>query len=87
MINLYLRNTNFNPIIVALVRRITMRCRADHIHSRAFLAAASMVPHGKLYHEKGLPAPECVLVVDSGFSFTHVVPMINGAVVWDAVKR
>jgi len=28
-----------------------------------------------------------VLVIDSGFSFTHVVPMINGAIQWPAVKR
>jgi len=26
-------------------------------------------------------------VVDSGFSFTHVVPMIDGKIVWNAVKR
>lgn len=31
--------------------------------------------------------PECMLIVDSGFSFTHVVPIINGKVVWSAVKR
>jgi actin-related protein len=30
---------------------------------------------------------ECVLVVDSGFSFTHVIPVVNGKVIWSAVKR
>ncbi|KIP04446.1 hypothetical protein PHLGIDRAFT_25604 [Phlebiopsis gigantea 11061_1 CR5-6] len=48
---------------------------------------ASLVSYGKLYREKGQPSPECVLVVDSGFSFTHVVPMINGSIMWEAVKR
>lgn len=30
---------------------------------------------------------ECILVVDSGFSFTHVTPVVNGKVLWSAVKR
>ncbi|KAI0335723.1 actin-like protein Arp6 [Cubamyces sp. BRFM 1775] len=48
---------------------------------------ASLVPHGPLLAHMGLASPECLLVIDSGFSFTHVVPIINGAVVWEAVKR
>jgi actin-related protein len=28
-----------------------------------------------------------MLVVDAGFSFTHIVPIMEGAVVWSAVKR
>jgi len=27
------------------------------------------------------------LVIDSGFSFTHIVPLISGSIVWNAVKR
>lgn len=34
-----------------------------------------------------LPSPECLLVIDSGFSFTHVVPILRGSVVWEAVRR
>ena len=34
-----------------------------------------------------LPSAECVLVVDSGFSFTHVSPVVHGKVLWSAVKR
>jgi actin-related protein 6 len=30
---------------------------------------------------------ECCLVVDSGFSFTHVTPIVNGKAIWSAVKR
>ena len=34
-----------------------------------------------------LSMSECVLVVDSGFSFTHITPIVNGKVIWSAVKR
>lgn len=49
--------------------------------------AASLIQWGTLFDRPGLPAPECMLLVDSGFSFTHVVPLMEGAVVWSAVKR
>ncbi|KAF8193221.1 actin-like protein ARP6 [Mycena galopus ATCC 62051] len=48
---------------------------------------ASLIPYGTLFAQPGLPSPECMLVVDSGFSFTHVVPLMEGKVVWNAVKR
>jgi actin-related protein 6 len=28
-----------------------------------------------------------MLVVDVGFSFTHIVPIMGGSVIWSAVKR
>jgi len=31
--------------------------------------------------------PECMIVVDAGYSYTHVVPMRNGDIVWEHVKR
>lgn len=49
--------------------------------------AASFMPWGDLFALPGAPPPECMLIVDAGFSFTHVVPMVNGLVVWSAVKR
>lgn len=48
---------------------------------------ASFIPYGQLFSSPDLPPPQCCLVVDSGFSFTHVVPMINGEIIWKAVKR
>ncbi|KAG8214390.1 actin-domain-containing protein [Butyriboletus roseoflavus] len=49
---------------------------------------ASMIPYGSLFAAEGLnTSPECVLILDSGFSFTHVVPMINHQIQWHAVKR
>jgi actin-related protein len=48
---------------------------------------ASLIPYGTLFEQRGLPSPECMLIVDSGFSFTSVVPLIEGKIVWNAVKR
>ncbi|KAI0917058.1 hypothetical protein AcW2_007289 [Taiwanofungus camphoratus] len=48
---------------------------------------AALIPHGNLYAQPGLPPPQCMLVIDSGFSFTHVIPILNGSIVWNAVKR
>ncbi|GAA5846660.1 hypothetical protein JCM3766R1_005799 [Sporobolomyces carnicolor] len=31
--------------------------------------------------------PECCLVVDAGFSFTHIVPIVRGAIISSGVKR
>ncbi|TPX46715.1 hypothetical protein SeMB42_g01858 [Synchytrium endobioticum] len=31
--------------------------------------------------------PECVLVVDTGFSFTHILPLLNGFPILDGLKR
>ncbi|KAF5381186.1 hypothetical protein D9757_007897 [Collybiopsis confluens] len=48
---------------------------------------ASLIPYGTLFEAPGLPQPQCMVVVDSGFSFTHVVPILSGRIVWGAVKR
>ncbi|KAI0086978.1 actin-like protein Arp6 [Irpex rosettiformis] len=48
---------------------------------------ASMIPHSNLFQDESQPPPECMLVIDSGFSYTHVVPINNGLIVWPAVRR
>ncbi|KAL1673978.1 actin-domain-containing protein [Schizophyllum commune] len=48
---------------------------------------ASLVPYGPLFWQPGLPPPECSLILDCGFSFSHAVPVINGHVQWNAVRR
>ncbi|KAF5377934.1 hypothetical protein D9615_006717 [Tricholomella constricta] len=50
-------------------------------------APASLIPYGTIFSQPGLPSAECVIVVDSGFSYTHVVPLLNGKIMWNAVKR
>ncbi|KAL1760490.1 actin family [Schizophyllum commune] len=48
---------------------------------------ASLVPYGPLFWQPGLLLPECSLILDCGFSFSHAVPVINGHVQWNAVRR
>ncbi|KZT23398.1 actin-related protein Arp6 [Neolentinus lepideus HHB14362 ss-1] len=48
---------------------------------------AALIPYGNLYGSSSSAPPECMLVVDSGFSFTHVVPIMGSSIVWSAVKR
>ncbi|KZV90002.1 actin-like protein ARP6 [Exidia glandulosa HHB12029] len=43
--------------------------------------------HSDLFHEPGQSLPECMIIVDSGYSFTHVVPIMDGTVVWTGVRR
>lgn len=45
---------------------------------------ASLIPSGGMFGES---APECMLIVDCGFSFTHVVPIVLGQIVWEGVRR
>lgn len=48
---------------------------------------ASLIPHGTLFKRPRERKPECCIVVDSGFSFTHIVPIMENRVAWNAVKR
>jgi actin-related protein 6 len=32
-------------------------------------------------------APDCAVIVDAGYSFTHIVPFINGFPVTSAIRR
>ena len=52
-----------------------------------FIAAAYTIPSSGLFRQGNLPTPECMLVIDSGFSYTHVVPIFDGTVIWEATKR
>ncbi|KAI5123138.1 hypothetical protein M0805_000841 [Coniferiporia weirii] len=51
---------------------------------------ASLVPHGSLFRNREEDAPfypECMLIVDSGYSFTHIVPSMSGKIMWKSVRR
>ncbi|KAG8979491.1 Actin- protein 6 [Tulasnella sp. 425] len=49
---------------------------------------AALIPFGTLFSpEYGVVIPECMVIVDTGFSFTHVVPILSGSIVWSAVRR
>lgn len=85
MISSSLRNTNFGlPSVprVCLPAIGVDSVMLTHIHT-----AAALIPHGQIFSASGLPNPECMLVVDAGFSFTHIVPIMGGSILWSAVKR
>lgn len=85
MISSFSKNTSSSHIIVARVN-CPIFLNVNYFNLMHALAAA-MIPYSNLYRQGSLPNPECILVVDSGFSYTHVVPMVNGSIVWKAVKR
>jgi actin-related protein 6 len=47
--------------------------------------AAALIPYGGLFGDEGQPA--CIVLVDVGYSFTHVIPLRDGQIIWDHVKR
>ncbi|KZS97377.1 actin-like protein Arp6 [Sistotremastrum niveocremeum HHB9708] len=51
--------------------------------------AAFFAPYKDLFAEpnSSSPPPECTLIVDSGFSFTHVIPIMEGSIFWPGVRR
>ncbi|KIJ54052.1 hypothetical protein M422DRAFT_775294 [Sphaerobolus stellatus SS14] len=53
--------------------------------SYARCPAAALAPHGNLF--PGGPYPDCSIIIDSGFSFTHVIPMMHNSILWNGVRR
>lgn len=49
-------------------------------------SAPLLIPHGPTLAQQG-GGGECTLVVDTGFSFTHIVPILRGAIVSSSVRR
>jgi actin-related protein 6 len=45
------------------------------------------MPSGGLFEDGSGVSPECSLIVDLGYSFTHIIPIRAGEVLWDYVKR
>ncbi|KAH6912648.1 actin-like protein ARP6 [Coprinopsis sp. MPI-PUGE-AT-0042] len=56
-------------------------------HSYYRCTGASLAPLGGLFSQPSMPPPQYMVIVDSGFSFTHVVPIMEGRIVWPATKR
>ena len=49
--------------------------------------AAALIPYGSVFTNEGGVPPECMVIVDSGYSFTHAIPILNGRVMWNGVRR
>ena len=56
-------------------------------HSYHRSTAASLALRGYQYEIQSLFGKPCALIVDIGYSFTHVVPMYNYVPVYEAVRR
>lgn len=80
MINLYSKNMNLPATCAVLVYDFIF-C-GNYSYSSL---AASLAPYGSIF--PGQPFPECSLIVDSGFSFAHVIPVTKGSILWDGVRR
>ncbi|CAK9780965.1 unnamed protein product [Cutaneotrichosporon oleaginosum] len=50
-------------------------------------ATASLVPYGGMFSDETDVPPECMVVVDVGYSYSHIVPIRGGEIVWEHVKR
>ncbi|KAK8847430.1 actin-like protein ARP6 [Kwoniella newhampshirensis] len=48
---------------------------------------AALIPYGGLFENDQGISPECMVVVDVGYSYTHVIPLRDGQIVWEHVKR
>ncbi|KAJ6622615.1 actin family [Mycena sp. CBHHK59/15] len=83
------RSTNSRPATAATVRTTpAVSCRRLLIATFMFvILSRGAAPARRAVRRARAPAAQCMVVVDAGFSFTHVVPLMDGAVVWDAVKR
>ena len=74
---------------------VHVRLRSSILRLAHSFAAAQFIPYGDLppsdqdvdgpYDQGALP--ECVTVVDTGYSFTHVTPVLSGQIQWPAVRR
>ncbi|CAE7095279.1 unnamed protein product, partial [Rhizoctonia solani] len=53
--------------------------------------SATLLPYSDIFNPG--PQPECAILVDSGFSFTHIIPVINSnpdrpaSIQWSSVRR
>lgn len=50
-------------------------------------AGPAVIPFGTAAAGAGDVRPECVLVVDWGYSFAHITPVMKGAVIASGVRR
>lgn len=73
---------------------ISVTGHADHPHEgvmpdgKADRPAAALIPYGGMFEAEATAAPpECTIVVDVGYSYTHVVPIRGTEIVWEHVKR
>jgi hypothetical protein len=86
MIRLCLRSMNLGVMEGVLVGSVLL-CRCCTVLMMEMACVAPLlIPHGPSLAQEG-GGGECTLVVDTGFSFTHIVPVLRGAIVSSSVRR
>lgn len=63
------------------------RCTAGSLAPWNDISALFAKSGGEQMMKSRSPVSECCLVVDSGYSATHIIPVVLGEVYWPAVKR
>ncbi|WVR04653.1 actin-like protein ARP6 [Kwoniella sp. DSM 27419] len=48
---------------------------------------AALIPYGGLFEDEAGVSPECMIVVDVGYSYSHVIPLRDGQIIWEHVRR
>ncbi|WWC86887.1 actin-like protein ARP6 [Kwoniella dendrophila CBS 6074] len=48
---------------------------------------AALIPYGGLFENEFGVSPECTIIIDVGYSYTHVIPLRDGQIIWEHVKR
>jgi len=51
------------------------------------ISAASLAPYGGLFSNDSDIPPACSIILDVGYSACHVLPVKNGQIIWEHVKR
>jgi actin-related protein 6 len=51
------------------------------------VSAASLAPYGGLFSNDHDIPPACSIILDIGYSFSHVLPVKNGQIIWEHVRR
>lgn len=54
---------------------------------RSTTLAAALVPYGGLFEIPGSPNAPCSILIDVGYSYSHVTPVVDGKVVWSGIRR
>lgn len=54
---------------------------------RSTSLAAALVPYGGLFEIPGSPSAPCSILIDVGYSYSHVTPVVDGKVIWSGIRR
>lgn len=88
----YFRCTReLTPLLTTGMNALVRSSAIIHVESKKLTSrsriAAALIPYGGLFSSDTEIPPECAIVVDIGYSFSHVIPLRDGQIIWEHVKR